>query len=89
MRTLAMIALFCPILALACGEAAVGPHDSPPATLNSEAEAGRVFEIAENLEKSGRAQEATEAYQQILREYPQTAQGKKAAARLKGSQKRR
>jgi len=35
------------------------------------------------------AQEATEAYQQILREYPQTAQGKKAAARLKGSRKRR
>jgi TolA-binding protein len=54
---------------------------------SQEAEAERVFEIAKNLEKSGKAQEASEAYRQILRDYPETVQGKKAAERIKRVQR--
>jgi TolA-binding protein len=52
------------------------PQESP------EQAAARVFELAQNLEKAHKTKEAFAAYRQIVRHYPATAGGQKAAQRI-------
>jgi hypothetical protein len=48
--------------------------------------AARVFDLAQNLEKEHKTKEAFAAYRQILRHYPATAGGEKAADRIAQAQ---
>jgi hypothetical protein len=48
-----------------------------------EAEAARVFEVAQKLETERRPQAAVAAYRHILRDFPKTPHGKKASDRIK------
>jgi len=83
MRSLVRISVCSSALCLGCGEAASGRRERQPPVQEQAVEAARVFAIAENLEKQGKAQEAAAAYRHILREFPKTDHGKKAAARIK------
>lgn len=83
MRSFVRISVCSSALCLGCGEAASGPRAHQPPVKEQAVEAARVFAIAENLERQGKAREATAAYRHILREFPRTDHGKKAAARIR------
>jgi TolA-binding protein len=72
---------FACLLAAGCGNAEPPPPEAP------EQVAARVFDLAERLEKEHKGKEAFAAYRQIVRLYPTTPQGKKAAARINQAQK--
>jgi hypothetical protein len=63
-------------MAIGCGSSE-GPAQQPP-----EAEAARVFKLAQDLEQEGQTRKAFAGYHQIVRLYPDTAEGRSAARRI-------
>jgi outer membrane protein assembly factor BamD (BamD/ComL family) len=52
-------------------------------TIDRDAEAARLYGIAEKLEKEGRTKDALSTYRHIQRDFPKSAQSKKARERMK------
>jgi hypothetical protein len=65
---------------LGCRRADPAPPEPP------EQAAARIFDLAQNLEKERKTREAFAAYHQIVRHYPATPHGKKAAQRISQAQ---
>lgn len=68
-----------------CGESAPATTASVQARSPAQ-EAARVFGLADGLEKEGKSKEAFAAYRQVADKFPETPDGKKAAARIKKAQ---
>jgi hypothetical protein len=69
---------------LGCGGS--GPASPGPAAPPAEA-AARAFGVAQGLEREHKTKQAFAAYHQVARQFPETAEGKKAAARIRQAQK--
>jgi len=81
MRSIARFSLCLSLIATGCGRSGPAPRETP------EQAAARVFDLAQNLEKEHKTKEAFAAYHQVVRHYPATAGGKKAAERIARAQK--
>jgi outer membrane protein assembly factor BamD (BamD/ComL family) len=69
--------------------AVVGCGGPRPAAPETEAQgASRVFALAQDLENSKEAKRAMEAYQQIVRHFPETPEARKATERIFTAQKK-
>ena len=81
MRFLATLSLCLSLGAIGCGRSEQAPRETP------EQAAARVFDLARHLENDHKTREAFAAYHQIVRHFPATAGGKKAAERIAQAQK--
>jgi hypothetical protein len=81
MRFIAKLALCLCLSAPGCGRTGEAPAESP------EQAAARILEVAQTLEKEHKTKQAFAAYHQIVRHYPATAGGQKAAQRIDQEQK--
>lgn len=88
MRRMRMFPVTCLALALGCGEPGPTPVEAPLSAEKQEAEASRVFGLAQQLEKDRKPQDAIASYRHITRNFPNTPHGKKATERLKKIQVR-
>jgi hypothetical protein len=80
-RFIAKFSLCLSLIAIGCGRSEPAPRETP------EQAADRVFVLAQDLEKEHKTKEAFAAYRQIIRLYPGTPGGKKAADRVAQAQK--
>ncbi len=84
LRIIVMLPLAMPWLCAGCGGS--GSQVQPTVVGSPEQEAARVFALAQSLEKEGDTKKAFSAYHQIIRNFPATSSGTKAAARIKKAQ---
>jgi hypothetical protein len=78
--------LFIGALGLAGPFGCGGREPAAPAPAPAEA-AARAFGVAQGLEREHKTKQAFAAYRQVARQFPDTAEGKKAAARIRQAQK--
>jgi hypothetical protein len=82
-RRVAGLVLAAAAACLGCGQGAPAPTAAPLSAAQQEAEAARVFALAQGLEKERKTADAVAAYRHIVRSFPQAPHAKQAAARLK------
>jgi TolA-binding protein len=86
MRQIAVVALTISWLSAGCGGWGSGSQAPAVVVGSPEQDAARVFALALSLEKEGETKKAFAAYHQIVRNFPETPAGKKAAERIRKAQ---
>jgi outer membrane protein assembly factor BamD (BamD/ComL family) len=83
MRAIAGVSLACVLIHAGCGSHAEAPQPTAAATINPNVEAARLYAVAEKLAQEGKTKDALSTYRHIQRDFPKSAQSKKARERIK------
>lgn len=83
MRAIAVLSLAYLLVQAGCAGRVDSSEPGAARAVDNDAEAARLYGIAEDLDKAGKTKEAMSTYRHIEREFPKSAQGKKARERIK------